>query len=222
MNNPKSLFGPSPPKRPSPPPNLNIGLPPSKQARFAQNLLIAFGGLLAGVAIIVIPQYLSSLKPIKTPEQLDREAGANYLMRLPKDYMYGFYQNKWVPPRFFYIRTLARHENQFKFLWKSSPKENGSGVGKGVGVIHGNRDVELTIDETKKPVSKNPMQGFYSLSGKEQEAAPEKILLRGKIKFDDSHPYLTGVYVQRGDKFYVEAKWLLQSNPPLKWQQPSD
>jgi hypothetical protein len=27
---------------------------------------------------------------------------------------------------------------------------------------------------------------------------------------------------QYGDKFYVETKWLLQSEPPLKWQQPLD
>jgi hypothetical protein len=222
------IFGPSQQKASQAAPPHQIVVASNARASAAKTFLLMVAAGIFGAACVGIPQYLNSLRPIRTPEEIAIAQGASYVALLPDSPMYGFYQNnqdKKAKPQWFMLRVIKRQQNQFAFTWYASPKDFGTGLGSGVGTITADKKVSLQIKESLGASDPQAAKkALLSLPSQQGSSSPNTQVWKFEGRISPNNPndiYMTGSSYQRQEQLNLESYWLIQAKPPDGWRQPS-
>jgi hypothetical protein len=221
------IFGPAPKKAPQAPPSQQIIVASNAHAGTAKTFLLMVAAGIFGASCVGIPQYLNSLRQIRTPEEIAIAQGASYVALLPDSPMYGFYQNnqdKKAKPQWFMLRITKRQHNQFAFTWYASPQDFGTGLGSGIGTITADKKVSLEIKESLVAGS-DPQAAKKALLAlpSQQVSSSDTQLWQFEGRISPNNPndiYMTGSSYQRQEQVNLESYWLVQPKPPEGWRQP--
>jgi hypothetical protein len=220
------IFGPTQQKAPQPVPPQQIIVTSNARTVTAKTFLLVLAAGIFGAACVGIPQYLNSLRPVKTPEQIAIEQGASYVAQLPDSPMYGFYQNnqdKKAKPQWFMVRVIKRQQNQFAFTWYTAPKDFGTGLGSGVGTITADKKVNLEIKESLGASDPQAAKKALLALPSQQVSSPNTQIWKFEGRISPNNPndiYMTGSSYQRQEQLNLESYWLIQAKPPDGWRQP--
>ncbi len=221
------IFGPSQEKAPPSAPVQQVIVSSDARAGTAKTFLLVLAAGIFGASCIGIPQYLNSLRPTKTAEEIAIAQGAAYVALLPDSPMYGFYQNnqdKKAKPQWFMLRIAKRQQNQFAFTWYTFPKDFSAGLGSGVGTITADKKVNLEIKESLSGSDPQAAKkALLALPSQQGSSTPNTQIWKFEGHISPNNPndiYMTGSSYQRQEQLNLESYWLIQAKPPDGWRQP--